>query len=197
MNIEQMTQKTREALQAAQRIAVEYSNNAVEQEHLLAALAQQQDGLIPQMLQTLGIDANAFAQVALQKVEALPRVTGSGRDPEKIYISNDLDRALNAAEQQAKQMKDEYISVEHVFLGILQRPGKAANEIFKAFSLTAEKFMQQLRTVRGNQRVTSDNPEDTYNALKKYGQDLVEMARANKLDPVIGDVYKRQGFPPC
>ena len=186
MNIEQMTQKTREALQAAQRIAVEYSNNAVEQEHLLAALAQQQDGLIPQMLQTLGVDANAFAQAALQKVEALPRVTGSGRDPEKIYISSDLDRALNAAEQQAKQMKDEYISVEHVFLGILQRPGKAANEIFKTFGITTEKFMQQLSAVRGNQRVTSDNPEDTYNALKKYGQDLVEMARANKLDPVIG-----------
>ena len=186
MNIEQMTQKTREALQAAQRIAVEYSNNAVEQEHLLAALAQQQDGLIPQMLQTLGVDANAFAQAALQKVEALPRVTGSGRDPEKIYISSDLDRALNAAEQQAKQMKDEYISVEHVFLGVLQRPGKAANEIFKMFGITTEKFMQQLSAVRGNQRVTSDNPEDTYNALKKYGQDLVEMARANKLDPVIG-----------
>ena len=186
MNIEQMTQKTREALQAAQRIAVEYSNNAVEQEHLLAALAQQQDGLIPQMLQTLGVDANAFVQAALQKVEALPRVTGSGRDPEKIYISSDLDRALNAAEQQAKQMKDEYISVEHVFLGILQRPGKAANDIFKMFGITTEKFMQQLSAVRGNQRVTSDNPEDTYNALKKYGQDLVEMARANKLDPVIG-----------
>ena len=186
MNIEQMTQKTREALQAAQRIAVEYSNNAVEQEHLLAALAQQQDGLIPQMLQTMGTDPNAFAQAALQKVEALPRVTGSGRDPEKIYISNDLDRALNAAEQQAKQMKDEYISVEHVFLGILQRPGKAASEIFKAFCITTEKFMQTLSAVRGNQRVTSDNPEDTYNALKKYGQDLVEMARANKLDPVIG-----------
>ena len=186
MNIEQMTQKTREALQTAQRIAVEYSNNAVEQEHLLAALAQQQDGLIPQMLQTLGVDANAFANAALQKVEALPRVTGSGRDPEKIYISGDLDRALNAAEQQAKQMKDEYISVEHVFLGILQRPGNAASEIFKTFGITTEKFMQTLSTVRGNQRVTSDNPEDTYNALKKYGQDLVEMARANKLDPVIG-----------
>ena len=186
MNIEQMTQKTREALQAAQRIAVEYSNNAVEQEHLLAALAQQQDGLIPQMLQTMGTDPNAFAQAALQKVEALPRVTGSGRDPEKIYISNDLDRALNAAEQQAKQMKDEYISVEHVFLGILQRPGKAASEIFKTFGITTEKFMKQLSAVRGNQRVTSDNPENTYNALKKYGQDLVEMARANKLDPVIG-----------
>ena len=186
MNIEQMTQKTREALQAAQRIAVEYSNNAVEQEHLLAALAQQQDGLIPQLLQTLGIDANAFAQAALQQVEALPRVTGSGRDPEKIYISNDLDRALNAAEQQAKQMKDEYISVEHVFLGVLQRPGKAASEIFKTFGITTEKFMKQLSMVRGNQRVTSDNPEDTYNALKKYGQDLVEMAKAHKLDPVIG-----------
>ena len=186
MNIEQMTQKTREALQAAQRIAVEYSNNAVEQEHLLAALAQQQDGLIPQMLQTLGVDANAFANAALQKVEALPRVTGSGRDPEKIYISGDLDRALNAAEQQAKQMKDEYISVDHVFLGILQRPSRTASEIFKTFGITTEKFMQQLRGVRGNQQVMSDNPEDTYNALKKYGQDLVEMARANKLDPVIG-----------
>ena len=186
MNIEQMTQKTREALQAAQRIAVEYSNNAVEQEHLLAALAQQQDGLIPQLLQTLGIDANAFAQAALQKVEALPRVTGSGRDPEKIYISNDLDRALNAAEQQAKQMKDEYISVEHVFLGILQRPGKAASEIFKTFGITTEKFMKQLSAVRGNQRVTSDNPEDTYDALSKFGTDLVKRARSNELDPVIG-----------
>lgn len=186
MNMNQLTQKTIEALQNAQRLAVEYSNQAVEQEHLLAALAQQQDGLIPQLLTTLGADPNAFAQAALQKVEALPRVTGSGRDPEKIYISGDLDRALNAAEEQAKQMKDEYISVEHVFLGILQRPGKAAAELFKMFGITQEDFMKQLSAVRGNQRVTSDNPESTYNALKKYGQDLVEMARANKLDPVIG-----------
>ena len=186
MNTNQFTQKTMEALQAAQRIAVEYSNNTVEQEHLLAALAQQQDGLIPQMLTNMGTDPNAFAQAALQKVEALPRVTGSGRDPNQIYIGTDLDRALNAAEAQAKQMKDEYISVEHVFLGILQRPGKGAAELFKAFSITTEKFMQTLSSVRGNQRVTSDNPEDTYNALKKYGQDLVEMAKANKLDPVIG-----------
>ena len=186
MNTNQFTQKTMEALQAAQRIAVEYANNAVEQEHLLAALAQQQDGLIPQLLTTMGADPNAFAQAALQKVEALPRVTGSGRDPNQIYIGTDLDRALNAAEAQAKQMKDEYISVEHVFLGVLQRPGKGAAELFKAFSITTEKFMQTLSSVRGNQRVTSDNPEDTYNALKKYGQDLVEMAKANKLDPVIG-----------
>ena len=186
MDMNQFTQKAREALQAAQRIAVEYANNAVEQEHLLAALAQQQDGLIPQMLTNMGTDPNAFAQAALQKVEALPRVTGSGRDPNQIYIGTGLDRALNAAEAQAKQMKDEYISVEHVFLGILQRPGKGAAELFKAFSITTEKFMQTLSSVRGNQRVTSDNPEDTYNALKKYGQDLVEMAKANKLDPVIG-----------
>ena len=186
MDMNQFTQKAREALQAAQRIAVEYSNNTVEQEHLLAALAQQQDGLIPQMLTNMGTDPNAFAQAALQKVEALPRVSGSGRDPNQIYIGTDLDRALNAAEAQAKQMKDEYISVEHVFLGILQRPGKGAAELFKAFSITTEKFMQTLSSVRGNQRVTSDNPEDTYNALKKYGQDLVEMAKANKLDPVIG-----------
>ena len=186
MDMNQFTQKAREALQAAQRIAVEYSNNTVEQEHLLAALAQQQDGLIPQMLTNMGTDPNAFAQAALQKVEALPRVTGSGRDPNQIYIGTDLDRALNSAEAQAKQMKDEYISVEHVFLGVLQRPGKGAAELFKAFSITTEKFMQTLSSVRGNQRVTSDNPEDTYNALKKYGQDLVEMAKANKLDPVIG-----------
>ena len=132
MNTNQFTQKTMEALQAAQRIAVEYANNAVEQEHLLAALAQQQDGLIPQMLTNMGTDA----QAALQKVEALPRVTGSGRDPNQIYIGTDLDRALNAAEAQAKQMKDEYISVEHVFLGVLQRPGKGAAELFKAFSIT-------------------------------------------------------------
>ena len=186
MNMNQLTQKTIEALQNAQRLAVEYSNQAVEQEHLLAALAQQEQGLIPQLLATLGADPNAFAQAALQKVEALPRVTGTGRDPEKVYISGDLDRALNAAEQQAKQMKDEYISVEHVFLGMLQRPGKAAGELFKAFGITAEAFMKQLSAVRGNQRVTTDNPESTYDALKKYGQDLVEMARANKLDPVIG-----------
>ena len=186
MDMNQFTQKAREALQAAQRIAVEYSNNTVEQEHLLAALAQQQDGLIPQMLTNMGTDPNAFAQAALQKVEALPRVTGSGRDPNQIYIGTDLDRALNAAEAQAKQMKDEYISVEWIFLGLIRRADKAAREIFKMFSITEENFMQAVSKVRANQPVSSDNPEDTYNALKKYGQDLVEMAKAHKLDPVIG-----------
>ena len=186
MDMNQFTQKAREALQAAQRIAVEYSNNTVEQEHLLAALAQQQDGLIPQMLTNMGTDPNAFAQAALQKVEALPRVTGSGRDPNQIYIGTGLDRALNAAEAQAKQMKDEYISVEWIFLGLIRRADKVAREIFKMFGITEENFMQAVSKVRANQPVSSDNPEDTYNALKKYGQDLVEMAKAHKLDPVIG-----------
>ena len=186
MNMNQFTQKTIEALQSAQRLAVEYSNQAVEQEHILAALAQQSDGLIPQMLTKMNVDPGTFFAAAVEKVSALPRVTGSGRDPDKVYISGDLDRALNAAEDQAKQMKDEYISVEHVFLGILQRPGKAAGELLRQFGITQEKFMQQLSAVRGNQRVTSDNPEETYNALEKYGTDLVAAAKQNKLDPVIG-----------
>ena len=134
----------------------------------------------------MGVEPGNFLAAATEKVAALPHVTGSGRDPEKVYISNELDQALNAAEAQARQMKDEYISVEHVFLGLLQRPGRAAGALFKQFSITQEKFMAQLSTVRGNQRVTSDDPESTYNALQKYGQDLVDMARKNKLDPVIG-----------
>ena len=186
MNINQCTQKTVQAIQAAQRLAVEYQNQAIEQEHLLAALCQQDDGLIPQLLTKMGVEPGNFLAAATEKVAALPHVTGSGRDPEKVYISNDLDRAFNAAEDQAKQMKDEYISVEHIFLGMLQRPGRAASELFRQFGITQEKFMTQLSTVRGNQRVTSDDPESTYNALQKYGQDLVDMARKNKLDPVIG-----------
>ena len=186
MNMNQFTQKTIQAIQDAQRLAVEYQNNAIEQEHLLAALCAQQDGLIPQLLTKMGVEPGNFLAAATEKVAALPHVTGSGRDPEKVYISNELDQALNAAEAQARQMKDEYISVEHVFLGLLQRPGRAAGELFKQCSITQEKFMAQLSTVRGNQRVTSDDPESTYNALQKYGQDLVDMARKNKLDPVIG-----------
>ena len=186
MNTNQFTQKTIQAIQDAQRLAVEYSNQALEPEHLLVALAQQQDGLIPQLLTKMGVEPGNFLAAATEKVAALPKVTGSGRDPEKIYISNEMDRALNAAEAQAKQMKDEYISVEHLFLGLLECPNRAAQELFRQFGITAEKFMQQLSGVRGNQRVTSDDPESTYNALEKYGQDLVDMARKNKLDPVIG-----------
>ena len=186
MNTNQFTQKTMEALQAAQRLAIEYSNQALEQEHMLVALTQQQDGLIPQLLTKMNVDPGTFEAAAAEKVSQLSHVTGSGRDPDKVYISNELDQALTAAEKQAQQMKDEYISVEHVFMGMLQRPGRVAGELFKQFGITPEKFMQVLSAVRGNQRVTTDNPESTYDALKKYGQDLVEAARANKLDPVIG-----------
>ena len=186
MNMNQFTQKTVEALQAAQRLAIEYQNQAIEPEHMLVALCQQDGGLIPQMLTKMGVEPGNFQTAAAEKVQALPRVTGSGRDPDKVYVSNDFDQALVAAEAQAKSMKDEYISVEHVFLGILQHPNKAAKEIFQRFGITAEKFMAQLSSVRGNQRVTTDNPESTYNALEKYGQDLVAQARQNKLDPVIG-----------
>ena len=186
MNTNQFTQKTMEALQAAQRLAIEYSNQALEQEHMLVALTQQQDGLIPQLLTKMNVDPGTFETAAAEKVSQLPHLTGSGRDPDKVYISNELDQALTAAEKQAQQMKDEYISVEHVFMGMLQRPGRVAGELFKQFGITPEKFMQVLSAVRGNQRVTTDNPESTYDALKKYGQDLVEAARANKLDPVIG-----------
>ena len=186
MNTNQFTQKTMEALQAAQRLAIEYSNQALEQEHMLVALTQQQDGLIPQLLTKMNVDPGTFEAAAAEKVSQLPHVTGSGRDPDKVYISNELDQALTAAEKQAQQMKDEYISVEHVFMGMLQRPGRVAGELFKQFGITPEKFMQVLSAVRGNQRVTTDNPEDTYNALQKYGQDLVELARKQKLDPVIG-----------
>ena len=186
MNTNQFTQKTMEALQAAQRLAIEYSNQALEQEHMLVALTQQQDGLIPQLLTKMNVDPGTFEAAAAEKVSQLPHVTGSGRDPDKVYISNELDQALTTAEKQAQQMKDEYISVEHVFMGMLQRPGRVAGELFKQFGITPEKFMQVLSAVRGNQRVTTDNPESTYDALKKYGQDLVEAARANKLDPVIG-----------
>ena len=186
MNMNQFTQKTLEAIQSAQRLAIEYSNQALEQEHMLVALTQQQEGLIPQLLTRMNVDPGTFEAAAAEKVAALPHVTGSGRDPDKVYISNELDQALNAAEKQASQMKDEYISVEHVFLGMLQNPGRVAGALFKQFGITKEKFMQVLSAVRGNQRVTTDNPESTYDALKKYGQDLVEAARANKLDPVIG-----------
>lgn len=159
-----------EALQAAQRLAIEYSNQALEQEHMLVALTQQQDGLIPQLLTKMNVDPGTFETAAAEKVSQLPHVTGSGRDPDKVYISNELDQALTAAEKQAQQMKDEYISVEHVFMGMLQRPGRVAGELFKQFGITPEKFMQVLSAVRGNQRVTTDNPESTYDALKNMAR---------------------------
>ena len=186
MNTNQYTQKTLEALQAAQQLAVEYQHNALEPEHLLHALASQEQGLIPQLLQKLNVDPGSFAAAVAEKLSALPRVSGSGRDPDKVYISQATDKVLSAAAREAKAMKDEYVSVEHVFLGLLDEPTQNTTELFRAFGIVKDKFLQQLTAVRGNQRVTTDNPEDTYNALQKYGQDLVDLARKQKLDPVIG-----------
>ena len=186
MNTNQYTQKTLEALQAAQQLAVEYQHSAMEPEHLLHALATQEQGLIPQLLQKLNVDAGSFSAAVAEKLSAMPRVSGSGRDPDKVYISQATDKVLSAAAREAKAMKDDYVSVEHVFLGILDEPTQNVSELLRAFSISKDKFLQQLTAVRGNQRVTNDNPEDTYNALQKYGQDLVDLARKQKLDPVIG-----------
>ena len=186
MNTNQYTQKTLEALQAAQQLAVEYQHNALEPEHLLHALASQEQGLIPQLLQKLNVDPGSFAAAVAEKLSALPRVSGSGRDPDKVYISQATDKVLSAAAREAKAMKDDFISVEHLFLGLLDEQDQTTSELFRAFNLKKDAFLQQLTAVRGNQRVTTDNPEDTYNALQKYGQDLVELARKQKLDPVIG-----------
>ena len=186
MNTNQYTQKTLEALQAAQQLAVEYQHNALEPAHLLHALAAQENGLIPQLLQKLNVDPGSFAAAVAEKLSALPRVSGSGRDPDKVYISQATDKVLSAAAREAKAMKDDFISVEHLFLGLLDEQDQTTGELFRAFNLKKDAFLQQLTAVRGNQRVTTDNPEDTYNALQKYGQDLVELARKQKLDPVIG-----------
>lgn len=181
-----MTQKTIEAIQAAQALAVEYENQALCPEHLFCALMQQENGLIPQLFQKIGTEPGNLTAAFAQKVAELPHVTGSGRDPEKVYITPELDKALNAAEKTAAQMHDEYISVEHLVLGMMDAPNAAVKDVMRRFSLQKQDFMQALATVRGNQRVTSDNPETTYDVLQKYGQDLVALARAQKLDPVIG-----------
>ena len=186
MNTNKYTQKTLEALQSAQQLAIEYQNQALEPEHLLAATASQQDGLIPQLLMKLGVEPGNFAAAAAQKVAALPHVTGTGREPDKIYISAATDKVLTAAEHTAEAMKDEYVSVEHLFLALIEQPNEAVRQVLRSFGIDKNRFLEQLATVRGSQRVTSDHPEETYDALKKYGQDLVELARQQKLDPVIG-----------
>ena len=186
MDMQKLTQRSREALQAAQSLAIEHQNQQLDCEHLLAALARQQDGLIGQLLKKMGVDPEAVAQAAENKVGQLPRVTGTGRDPDKIYISAALDAVLNQAEKEAASMKDEFVSVEHLFLGLLEKSGSACSEVLRSFNLTKPEFLKALSGVRGNQQVTSDNPEATYDVLNKYGTELVEKARAQKMDPVIG-----------
>ena len=186
MNMNQFTQKSLAAIQGAQDIAVEHGNQQIEQEHLLLALLSDEQGFIPRLLSAMGMTVPSFAAAVTAQVEKLPKVSGGGREAGQVYIAQDVDKALKAAESTAQSMKDEYISVEHIFLGLLDSANRSLKELFRTYNVTKEKVMQALASVRGNQRVTSDNPEETYDALKKYGTDLVERARQNKLDPVIG-----------
>ena len=186
MNAQKMTQKSLEAVQAAQSLAVEYENQALTPEHLFCALLGQENGLIGQLFQKMGVEPGNLAAAFAKKVSELPHVTGTGREPDKVYLTPELDRALTAAEKQAAAMKDEYVSVEHLVLGMMDQPNAAVKEVLRQFGVDKQRFLQALAAVRGNQRVTSDNPESTYDVLNKYGQELVSLARQQKLDPVIG-----------
>ena len=186
MNAQKYTQKSLEAVQTAQSLATEYGNQQIEQPHLLLALLTDKSGLIPQLLGNMGLTVPSFSAAAKAEVEKLPRVSGSGREQGKIYVAQDVDKCLNTAESIASSMKDEYVSVEHLLLALIDTANRELKVLFRTYNVTKEGVLQALTAVRGNQRVTSDNPEDTYNALKKYGSDLVERARQNKLDPVIG-----------
>ena len=186
MNANKYTQKSLEAVQEAQAIAVDYGNQQIEQPHLLLALVAAEDGLVPQLLTRMGLTVPSFEAAVKDQVARLPRVSGSGREQGKVYVAADVDKALNQAERVAESMKDEYISVEHLLLGLVESANATLKELFRTYNVSREGLLQALTGVRGNQRVTSDSPESTYDALKKYGSDLVERARQNKLDPVIG-----------
>ncbi len=186
MNLQQFTEKSRTALSDAQQISIEYQNQEVNQEHLAASLLHDTQGLIPQLLQKMGKDTGTLQAQIAALISRMPKVTGSGREMDKIYIHSDLDRAITAAQEAAKQMKDEFISVEHLFLGLLKKPSSSMKQFWRDNGIDEHAFLAALQTVRGNTRVTNDTPEDTYDVLAKYGQDLVELARSQKLDPVIG-----------
>ncbi len=186
MNAQKFTQKSLDAINSAQSTAIEYQNQSVEQEHILYALLEQESGLIPQLFTKMGADASSLTSEVTKLVASLPRVTGSGREANTVYITQDVDKTLNKAEETAKNMRDDFISVEHIMLALFDTANDRLKKLFGSFSLDKNKFLAALKEVRGNQRVTSDNPEDTYDVLKKYGQDLVELAKQNKLDPVIG-----------
>ena len=183
MNINKLTQKSVAAVQEAQSIAAKKGSSQVDQQHLMAALLEQE--LISQLITRMGKDREAFSAALEKEINRLPRMSG-GREMDRVYITSELDRALNSAEQQAEHMKDEYISVEHLFLGMLEAPNTAMKELFRSFSINRDEFLKALNEVRGGARVTTDSPEGTYDALGKYAQDLVELARKQKLDPVIG-----------
>lgn len=181
MNINKFTQKSMEAVQSCEKLAYEYGNQQIEQEHLLYSLLTIEDSLILKLITKMNIQKEQFLNETVQTIQKLPKVSGG-----QLYISNDLNKVLISAEDEAKGMGDEYVSVEHLFLAILKQPSRAVKELLRSYAITRESFLQALSTVRGNQRVVSDNPESTYDTLNKYGYDMVERARDQKLDPVIG-----------
>ena len=185
MNAQKFTQKSLEAIQDANALYNEYGNAEMGQEHLLLALLHQDGGLIAQLMTKMGIDPNNLERQTRQAVEKLPRVSG-GRDASRMYVTSDLQKTLNEAEHAAEQMKDDFVSVEHLFLALIDTASGSVRDLFRTFGIQKNNFLQALSSVRGNQRVTTDSPEDTYDALKKYGTDLVEQARQKKMDPVIG-----------
>ena len=183
MDANRFTQKSLEALQSAQQMAQSYGNAQIEQIHLLCALISQENGLIGQMLEKLGVNTHQAVSACESAVARLPKIAGSNQQP---YMSNSIAAVLTQAENEMKQMRDEYVSVEHLFLALIEKADSGVRSLFASLGITRTKFLEALQAVRGNNRVTSEDPESTYDALKKYGQDLVELARQNKLDPVIG-----------
>ena len=181
MNIQKFTQKSMQAIQDCEKLAYEYGNQEIEQEHLLVALMRQEDGLIPMLIEKMEINKQHFMNNAEDHLTKRVKVSGG-----QVYVGQQLNKVLISAEDEAKQMGDEYVSVEHLFLSMIRYPNPAIKEIFREYGITRDRFLQVLSTVRGNQRVVSDNPEATYDTLEKYGYDMVERARDQKLDPVIG-----------
>ena len=183
MNIEKYTQNAQGAIIDCQNIAVEEGHQQIDGEHLHLALLMQKDGLIPKLLKFMNINTGEVIGAVQQQIDKLPKVSGSA---ESMYTTRRLQQLLLNAEKKAEKMKDEYVSVEHLYLALLDERNTPSAEIFKRYGITKDKFLEALNQVRGNQRVTSQNPEENYDALNKYGRDLVEMARDGKLDPVIG-----------
>ena len=185
MNIQKFTQKSVEAIQNAQNIAIENQNAQIEQEHLLCALLEQENSLIKELLKKMGTSEN-FEESLKNEISKKSKILGGTSSSGNIYVSRDVDLILNDAEKQANKMQDEYVSVEHIMLAIFDHPNNNVKDLFRTYGITKNEFLKALSSVRGNTRVTTDNPEETYDALKKYGQDLVKLAREQKLDPVIG-----------
>lgn len=182
MNTQKFTQKSLEAVQQAQSLAIQHKNTQIDQQHLLYALLSQSDGLIPQMLVKMNVSVNGLLNDTEREINNLPYGSGSGQ----MYLSGELNMALEEAERMAENMKDEFVSVEHIFMALVSSPNNSLKKLFEKYNITKNEFMKQLKAVRGNARVTSENPEETYDVLNKYGYDLVERARSKKLDPVIG-----------